>query len=103
MFVNEIGRPFGLFGYLFSGTAYSEAAKLLLVGRLNCNWEITSAGCPWFVCWPTSLLPAFSIFLGIYTCSFGSRELQLRQHALYLGEKGITNQGLGPALPVHLA
>lgn len=92
-----------LFGYLSFGTAYCEAAQLLLVGWLNCNWEIMSTGCSGFVCWPTSLLLSLSTFLSIYTCPFSSRELQLRQHALLWEEKGVANQGVGPALPVHLA
>lgn len=78
--------------------------KLLLLDWFNCNWEIMSAGCSGFVCWrPTSLLPALSTFPGIYTCPLGSTQLHLRQHAIFVGEKGVANQDVGPALRVHLA
>lgn len=101
----KLPDPFVLLGRLSFGTAYSEAAKGLLVGWLDCNWEIMSAGYSGFVCSPTSLLPAFTTFTGVHVILVQlAQEGSSSDSVLFVLEgKGLANQGHGPALPVHLA
>lgn len=83
---------------LFFGTAYCKAGRLFLVAWMNCNWEILSAACSGFVCWPTSLVPASSTFPGISdTCPCGCRKHQLGSMLSALGRRGWPIRGLAQA------
>lgn len=46
--------------------AYSKTAKVLLVGWLDCHWEIMSACCSGFVTHLLSPLLAFTTYTGVY-------------------------------------